>query len=438
MSRRSRLTVGVAALACLVAAPAAGAATKQIPQSDCFWSFRTASAFASGASNYAFPDAGAVYWSAKVTMPAGSRIVLKGRYAHARYQSINSYDKASNAPVDALNDVSTAPDRGSVNPYRPGSSRTARKRSYTITVLNETAPSTGRAPNTLYAGVPGQPDQMLLQRVYLPDSMKRSELTGAVGLPAVELRLADGSVRKGKAACAALNAKGGKPVVTTLPADLYESLREPAGAPAGFPAAPRPVWRTFYNVGFILACWYRGDCEAEPERTGGQYSNIDNEYTAAFVNRSFSAGPVLVLKGTLPRTARSGKTVKRADRGQMRYWSICQNESLRTGRGAGCLYDSQVPVDSKGRYTIVSSLAGDRPPNARAKCGVGYLPWPKNGDGAGHREDGFLILRNMLPAAGFDQAIQDTKVPGDEAKVMGKYLPRGSYTTKAAFAKKGC
>ena len=124
--------------------------------------------------------------------------------------------------------------------------------------------------------------------------------------------------------------------------------------------------------------------------------------------------------------------------GQMRYWSICQNESLYTTKGAGCVYDAQIPVDKHRRYTIVTSTAADRPKNAKAKCGVAYLPWPEAGDGAGHLDDGFLIVRNMLPSSNFHHAVQDTKTPGDEAAVMGPYLPHGAYTTKAAFQQKGC
>jgi hypothetical protein len=122
----------------------------------------------------------------------------------------------------------------------------------------------------------------------------------------------------------------------------------------------------------------------------------------------------------------------------MRYWSICQNESLFTTVGAGCLYDAEIPVDKNGRYTIVTSRAADRPKNANPKCGVGYIPWPAKGDGAGHPDDGFLIIRNMLPSSTFHHAIQDTKKPGDEAAVMGPYLPKGAYTTKAAFQRHGC
>ncbi|MCW3039548.1 MAG: hypothetical protein JWM31_1453 [Solirubrobacterales bacterium] len=439
--RRSRrlvsALVGLVTLGCVPAV--AGAAPAAIPQADCFWTNRIASAYDTDAAhNYAFPDSGAVYWSAKVTMPAGSKIVLKGAFAHARYQSINSYNKANNAPIDALNDVATKPDAGSVNPYRLGARRDATKRAYTITVVNSGLPAGARADNTVYAGVEGQPDQLLLLRVYEPDSFKRAELTGGVGLPKVELHLADGSIQTGAAACAAMQAQGGQLSLTTLPESLYKSLREPAGAASTFPAEAKPLFRAFYNTGFVISCWYQGNCTGNPLRAGGQYSNIDNQYVASFVSRGFAAGPVLVLKGKLPTTPQTGAKVKRTGGGQMRYWSICQNESLYTTKGAGCLYDSQIPVDAQGNYTIVTSRSADRPKNATAKCGVAYLPWPKNGDGDGHLDDGLLLVRNMLPSPSFHQAVQNTKTPGDEAKVMGPYLPRGSYLTKAKFQQRGC
>ena len=156
------------------------------------------------------------------------------------------------------------------------------------------------------------------------------------------------------------------------------------------------------------------------------------------MNRGFAKRHVLVLRGKLPTTPGTGAGVKRMGRGQMRYWSICQNESLYTTIGAGCLYDSEIPVDKHGNYTIVTSRPGDRPKNAARSCGVGYIPWPAKGDGAGHLDDGLLIVRNMLPSSTFHRAIQDTKKPGDEASVMGPYLPKGTYTTKAAFQKRGC
>lgn len=452
----SRLSIRVLAGAAVAAASLAGAtiavaggdgpgqseraAKSKIAQTDCFWTGIIASKFTDDpAENYAFPDTGAVYWTSKVSMPPGSRIVLKGKFAHARYQSLNSYNGTTNVPTDALNDVSTVPDKGSKNPFLPGAKRDTKnsKRKYTVQVLNEQAPA-ARDANTLYAGVPGQTVQQVILRVYEPDSFKEKELTGGVGLPKASLHLADGTVLSGESACSALQAQTGPLAITTLPATVYAGLRDQPGKPPQFPADLSPLWHTYYNTGFVISCWYNGNCAGTPAKTGGQYSNIDNEYVGAFVNKGFPEGPVLVLKGKLPTTPETGTDVKRMGTGQMRYWSMCQNESLYTTIGAGCLTDSQVPVDKKGNYTIVTSTTADRPKNAKAKCGIGYIPWPENGDGAGHFDDGFLIVRNMLPSKSFGQAIQNTTVPGDEASVMGPYLPKGTYTTKAAFQSEGC
>ncbi len=436
LSALAALTALLSNSGAAAAAPASAAAS--IPQTDCFWTARMDSKFSTDPQrNYAFPDTGAVYWSAQINMPAGSKIVLKGQYSHSRYQSINAYNATSNTPTDALNDVSTKPDAGSSNPFVAGARRDGKKRSYTITILNEPAPA-NRAPNTIYAGVAGQTGQALMYRVYEPEPFTVKELTGGVGLPAATLQLADGTTLAGQAACGALQAKSGLLPLIKLPESLYKAIREPAGASPTFPAAAKPVFRAFYSIPWVTSCWYGGQCNGSPARAGGQYSNIDNQYVAAFVSRGFAAGPVLVLKGKLPTTAKTGPKITKMGKGQLRYWSICQNESLYTTKGAGCLYDSQIPVDKKGNYTIITSLAADRPKNATAKCRVGYVPWPTAGDGAGHLKDGLLLIRNMLPASNFREAIQNTKIPGDEAKVMGSYLPTGSYTTKKQFEKKGC
>lgn len=440
---RASLTI-VAGMGLAAAATGSGIAAagpgRHIAQTTCFWTGRAASEYdlKDPSRNYAFPDTGAVYWSAQITMPQGSFIVFKGRFAHARYQSLNTYNVGpTHAPVDGLNDVSTKPDRGSTNPFRPGANRNATKRSYTLTMYNQ-PPPVHKGPNTLYAGVQGQPGQALLYRVYLPDSFTRAELTGGVGLPVPELHLANGTVQTGTTMCHTLQAQTGPLPLTTLPKSIYESLRDQPGKPATFPAGPTPVFAAYYNTAFGIACGYQGQCSGHPQRIGGQYSNIDNNYISAFVNRGFPGGPVLVLRAKLPTTPATGSGIAQMGTGQMRYWSICQNESLYTTKGAGCLYDVQIPVDQHGYYTIVTSLAKDRPKNATVACGVGWIPWPKAGDGDGHLNDGLLIVRNMLPAASFHHAVQDTTTPGDEQRVLGAYYPRGTYTTKAKFQKKGC
>ncbi|MCZ4556740.1 hypothetical protein O4215_14305 [Rhodococcus maanshanensis] len=413
-----------------------GSADKPNPTSTCFWFGPTFSA-TDQELNYAFPDSGALYWAAQFAIPEGAELVLRGDYAHARYQSLNSYDVSTNSPTAALNDVSTAPDEGSTNPYLPGANRDGRgPRAYTATVLNQTPPTdpTTAAANTLYAGVTGQERTTLLYRVYLPDDGR--DVTGDAGLPEPELHLAGGEVLTGQSLCTAVTAATTTPAVDKLPLNTYLSLRDQPGKPATFPAEQEPAWRTFYNVPFGLGCSYLGKCDGTPARTGGQYSNIDNNYVAAHTNRGF--GEVLTLTGTMPVTPRTTDGQDRVGEADMRYWSLCNNESMATTKVIGCLHDEQVPLDSARRYTIVATLPEDRPVNATEACGVAWLPLSRTGDGAGHPDDGYLLLRNMLPSAGFGQAVQNTHTPGDEKAVMGQYLPDGQYSSKADFEARGC
>jgi hypothetical protein len=411
------------------------AAEAKVPEklSNCFW----VGPFTSKRGpefNYAFPDVGAIYWTARYTLPAGAALRLRGTFAHARYQSFHSYGAMQ--PVDSINDLQTAPDPGSTNPFEAGADRTTKHRSYTVSVSNGPPPTAAelRAPNTLYAGVAGRSDQELIYRVYVPD--KGRDYGGGVRLPEPELTLADGTVLRGADLCAAIGSTNNLLETPRLPLETYLSLRDQPGKPSTFPAVNPPRLRAFYNTAYTISCVYLNVCEPNPVRSGGQYSNRDVSYLGAFLNRQF--GPVLVLRGKLPTTPETYDREKRMGEGQLRYWSICQNESFATTAGAGCLYDEQVPITKQRRYTIVTSLPADRPANARRRCGVGFLPWPENGDGAGHPDDALLLIRNMLPSPTFHQAVQDTRVPGDEAAVMGPYLPTATYMSRAEFEDLGC
>ncbi|MFJ4675518.1 hypothetical protein [Kitasatospora sp. NPDC088783] len=428
------LALGVTVLAPPALAAAHGGRTDQgRAAADCFW-FGPTPSLASREQNYAYPDSGATYWAAMFTLPVGATLTFDGEYAHARYQSLNSYDVTTHVPTDALNDVSTAPDPGSRNPYLPGALRAGgTHRSYTATVLGEQRPAdpAARAANTLYAGVPGQRDIALLYRVYLPD--RGRDATGGTGLPRPSLHLADGTTVTGRAACDAVRAQHRATLpLTSLAPDTYRALRDQPGKPAGFPADPSPVWHTFYNSATTIACAFQGQCGGTPAKSGGQYSNRDNEYVSVEVSRAY--GSVLVLHGKLPRTpATVGRQPFVATRTDLRYWSLCSNESVATTAAVGCLDDEDLVTDRDGDYTVVLSLPQDRPRNATSANGVNWLSLSPRGDGAGHLDNSMLILRNMLPSAAFGHAVQDTRVPGDERAVMGPYLPTAAYTTTAAF-----
>ena len=439
---RTTRRLALAALTAL-ATTAAGAASAQAADSlpsTCFWYGPYVKQ--NPGFNVAYPDTGAGYWSSLYRLPAGAKIVLHGRYPHARYQSVIAYNADTTTATDGVNDLQTKPDRGSRNPFLPGAIRAGnQRRSYTLTINGELPPAdpAQRTPNTLYAGVPNQALQAVALRIYIPDHGR--DLTGDAGLPTVELHQADGSVLSGQAACDALGVEPRLLPIPFLTPAQYSALRDKPGAPAGFPAVNPLVWHAAYNSQYRFACLFSfngSGCNpaTPPVRAVTLYPNVDNQYLQAFASRAF--GKVLVLRGKLPTTPRTYDRFPIMGQGQLRYWSICQNEGYLTTAVSGCLYDEQIPTDRDGNYTIVTSLPGDRPANAQAKCGVAYLPWPANGDGSGHPDDAHLIIRNMLPRADFHNAVQDTRVPGDEQSVLGPYLPRAQYTSTKEFEQFGC
>lgn len=395
--------------------------------------------------NYAFPDTGAVYWSSEIDIPAGARLDLFASYPHGRYTSLTAYATAAGSPIDTVRDVDIVPDPGSANPFLPGARRTEFNRDYTVSVVNETAPSV-RAPNTLYAAVAGQGRQALLYRIYVPD--KSRDLTGGVGLPEAALTLADGSVLVGDAACGALNASSQPLPPRTLPLAQYLAFRDQAGKPPTFPAENPPVFRRVFSGNHVISCLYGVPLPGSPTPCGGtpvvsqnQYGNRDNAVLYAQTNRGF--GSVLVLRGKMPTTPKTLRRnpVMEGDT-DLRYWSICQIESFATTGTAECLHDEQIPLDEDGFYTIVASRPEDRPRNAVERCGVAWLPLSETGDGVpapnNHPDDFLLVIRNLLPSPAFPNAIQGVAFPNTEASILGDYLPTGEYTSREAFEDIGC
>lgn len=399
--------------------------------------------------NFNFPEKSATYWLARFRLPAGAKLVLRGAFAHARYQSLNAY--SDGAPTDALSDYQTLPAPGSVNPFIAGHSRDVARRSYSVTVLDESPPAdqSQRAPNTLYAhpqssgSTSVNPPIELLYRVYEPD--RGRDLTGGTGLPAAALVRADGNTTGGTAACNAVNDPDRSiPTQTTPAAEWQAALHAPGCDPATSPAYNPVRWERFFNLNYaslavVTDCTSAGRAARlamQPQLQGGLYSNRDNAYIYAHLSRQF--GPVLVVEAKLPTTPRTYDGERRMAAGQLRYWSLCSGESRVTTRTVDCLADRQVPLRSGRLYVIVVSRRSDRPANANARCGVGWIDWGDRGDGAGRPDYGLVVIRNMLPAQTFAQAIQNVGRPGDEPQVMGDYFPRTAYTTKPAFEARGC
>jgi hypothetical protein len=389
--------------------------------------------------NVAYPDAGAYYWTAVFTAPEGATVDLRGAFPRARYASLISYDE-SGRPIEALADYRIAPDPGSSNPFIVGASRNARQRNFTVR-LSADAPDPNRvegrrvegAQNVLHApGAGARRQQIIIYRIYVPD--RGRDIAGGAPLPTPVVTLADGRRLEGSAACAALNA-GQQSQLTagalSIPLAQYRRLAERGDRAPGWPATEQPTWYVQYDRQYLLGL-YTGERPAGARRSeGGFFPNPDNNYIRTIINRAY--GPVLVLRGRMPSTPRTHGGDAVMGEGDLRYWSMCSNQGFANTRVTDCAYDEEVPVDANGLYTIVVSREADRPRNAIERCGVAWIRWADDGDGAVDENAGVLQIRNMLATPGFEHAIQRITQIGSEAEVMSEYLPRATYTMRNSF-----
>jgi hypothetical protein len=382
--------------------------------------------------NVAYPDEGAFYWSANVTVPAGATLRIKGQYPHARYISFVSYRSTGQA-VESLADHQIAPDAGSTNPYLPGADRTAKQRSYSITIdtransieAGDGKMRAGDGANRLLAPQIENGSLSILYRIYVND--KAHPVTGGVPLPAAELTLADGRTLTGESACNALNSRQAwNADITSLgiPLPMYRALKDQKDRPSTWPAHASPEWHVQHPRPAV-ATIFTGDHSASTARGGGEfYPNPDNRYARALISTKF--GPVLILRGKMPVTPTTFNGDRKMGTGQLRYWSLCSNIVMINSRVVDCLFDEQVPLDAARNYTIIASKAKDRPRNARPECGLAWVELPEHGDGIGDPDFSLLAIRNMLAAPDFAGAVQNA-LDDKDLPQMGEYLPKGQY-----------
>ncbi|HEX6115741.1 MAG TPA: hypothetical protein VFY99_01485, partial [Solirubrobacterales bacterium] len=304
-------------------------------------------------------------------------------------------------------------------------------------------PAGEREPNTLYGNQSASAPIELFYRVYEPD--RGLDLTGGTGLPEAELQPADGTVVGQEEACGQINDADREIPVDDVPAAGWQAVRATPPCDAKTNPGYDPVrWERFFNVNYAIEAVATDCTEAgraarltqQPVSQGGFYSNRDSAYIYAHLAREF--GPILVVQARLPRTPQTYSGPKRMPGGDMRFWSLCTGESRVTTRTPDCLADRQVLRRSGRNYTVVVSKAADRPGNATRKCGVAWLDWGENGDGAGDTDYAALIMRNLLVTPEFEHAIQRVERPGTEPEVMGPYFPRSDYMTREEFEARGC
>ncbi|HEY7010357.1 MAG TPA: hypothetical protein VH395_15515 [Jatrophihabitantaceae bacterium] len=412
------------------------------------------------------PDTNVGYWYERFQLPAGAKVVLHGQYPHARFMSLTTYgtvDGQAGTATGSFADTDINPDKGSINPFRPGALRVYPKRAFTLTLSSDVDPgAANRAANTFYVGHAGHTDgtqtvEMIL-RIYRVDEGK--DMAGGVPLPTPTLVLANGQQATGQAACDAVQSITGAANLPNagagLPDSTYLNLLHLPGASPQHPATSPITWSRFFNNAYLLAPFYQGTdlasklADLPTTLVPGFYPTPANAYVIGYADRSF--GPdsnghnILVLRGTMPThpDTFSKDPINTRKKTQVRYWSLCNYTGLAVSSllkaNTDCLFDQEIPVDRHGNFTIVISLPQDRPANASARCGVAWMDWGTAGDGVAGGDDKLitLVMRNQLADPSFAQGIDKVTTPGTEKHVMGDYLPSGSYTTKAQFQRAGC
>jgi len=411
-----RLTLAVAASSALVVAVAPTARAGETSLGSCAWVRNDPVAV-----NALYPDEDAVYYIAALPSPRpGIRISVRGRFPHARYMSLVSYN---GLPMDALLDQDIAPDPGSTNPFVPHADRDAAKRAYRVALREQPAPADPqqRLPNTLYVGG-GQlgtpaPVHYLYYRIYVPD--KGTAPRGAVPLPEIVVSHdRDIALDLDALDCESLRDQAAGSPASGIHA-AYANASYPTQTPASPTAKAPPVW----SVESGLTAGALGYVDQGGAISGGPGSNPHNLYLAAPVSRAL--GEVLVIRGKAPTTPATFHGQRKMTRRQLRYWSFCQNG--RTTRYVACLSDSRVRLDPDGWYTIAISDPAMRPPSAR-----NWLPF-------GAEAEGQVLYRHMLPSPEFrPRSAQgaDDSVPLPES--MGDYYPRAAYCTVTRFEEDRC
>ena len=382
--------------------------------------------------NLAYPDSNVFYWAAAFSIPENSKLFLKGDFPVARYMSLISYDQRGR-PIESLADYLITPDINSVNPFVYGNDRLNEFRSYEIEIVNEEPVQrreTGRAEliesnNLLHAPEYGPGQQVIVYRIYLPD--ENLEPNGGVSLP-LPVVVKDGKSYEGKDACKILNSF--QPLAITLdaagiPPIEYRRLASQLDKPITWPAQNPPNWYIQLDRQSLIGIYTGEFNKNAPRSTGGFFPNLDNHYLRTIVNRKF--GKVLVIRAKAPNTPSTFKGNTTMNESELRYWSVCSNQSFGNTRVNDCVFDEEIPVDENGFFTLMISRLEDRPRNANKACGIAWLPIANDGDGVFDDDVAIIQFRHMLASENFENSIQSVENQADTKKVMRSYYPNGRY-----------
>lgn len=392
-----------------------------------------------GSGNFQGPDGAARYWIMPFDTGQFPTMTIRGTYPNIRYFSYAAYETITSESVTSFNlvgdrtlyDAQIAPDPKSVNPFVPprdGHRGRAFARlpngKYTV-VVSSTGTTSGNmigvSPDTLV---------WVLLRMYVADadpSLSGQSLMGGVPLPTITLTNQSGASQQ-LDVCSPINKWQDVSDFARflLPPSLNLSVDE------GTPSSDR--------------LWFAPVLKPPPIL----WPNPDNKYMMMWPGNKYESGRIIVIHGKAPGFPGTygGSPIWVPAPGfrsvDLRYWALCEQELAMPLSLIGCVTDFNADLVG-GYYTIVISDDLVRPKWLRPE--VNWLPY---GD---EQYPKFVVIRNMLPAANFSNAVQEAwpscafnlsfasppnrKAIDDEGPcaqdVMGDYYPVAAWCDKSTF-----
>ena len=400
-----------------------------------------------------YPDKSATYFVANIVLPRGSKLILKGKYPHARYFSFtiaNDLGDGQFGNGSNIQDNKIEPDPGSSNPFLPSNCRDVINRNYTVFVVWGDPPAKP-APNTLYTGKLTDDQRIHLSiRHYLAD--QSYDGTGVIklngngsGLPVFTLKLASGKLISGPDLVRVLQ--------STKQGDANGYLTEfwlaqvnNSGDPTDAPAFCSPFSNLFWNTSYSISGQFLAKTPRQrvitfpPDDSGGFASNPSTRYIT--ISLSFNFADVIVIRGKMPTHPNTRRGENKLPRDpQVQYFSASTAGAPPSGEGWDTVFDEQIPIDKNGFYAIVVSWPWNRPVNATTDNG---FIWLDPGCGEGHYIGARLwvvtvYFRYMTSSPNWKESPENVPIPTLEnpipqgAAVMGPYFPIAEYMSQAQF-----
>ena len=187
----------------------------------------------------------------------------------------------------------------------------------------------------------------------------------------------NGRTYEGEEACKILNTS--QPLAITLdaagiPPLKYRELASQPDKPITWPAQNPPKWYIQLDRQSLIGI-YTGEFNNDAPRSTEIFPNLDNHYLRTIINRKH--GKVLVIRAKAPKTPATFYGNESMEESELRYWSVCSNQSFGNTRVNDCLFDEEIPVDKNGFFTHMISKLKDKPRNAIVECGIACCLLPR-------------------------------------------------------------